>query len=285
MTPRTLIMEWLDARLPDAARAWLHASLAELQSATNDALYLTISLVSRKVGGKALSLGAAELCRADAARPGWNPGDWRLDQAVRVALLLSLERDPARLAGCLEQLCMTADLNELVAFYSALPIYPDPARYRTRAREGLRSNIRTLFTAVAHRNPYPAEQLPEAAWNQLVLKALFVGVPLWPVIGLDERNNPRLAAMLGDYARERRAAGRAVNPEIWRCIGPFARDRLLDELQQLYRTGTPPERAAAALALQAAPDPAARTLLDDDPALQQRLATGEVSWQRLAATG
>ncbi|MHC4925650.1 MAG: EboA domain-containing protein, partial [Planctomycetota bacterium] len=60
------------------------------------------------------------------------------------------------------------------------------------------------------RNPVPSEVLDEAAWNQMVLKALFVEVPLAPITGLDERYNDDLAQMLTDFAAERSAAGRPV---------------------------------------------------------------------------
>ena len=71
-----------------------------------------------------------------------------------------------------------ATSSELVAFYRGLPLYPDQPRYALRAAEGMRTNMKGVFEAVAHRNPYPGEQFPEPAWNQMVLKALFVGSPL-----------------------------------------------------------------------------------------------------------
>jgi hypothetical protein len=124
-----------------------------------------------------------------------------------------------------------------------------------------------VFEAVAHRNPYPAERFGEDAWNQMVLKALFIGAALAPVQGLERRANPALARMLRDYARERRAAGRPVSPELWRCVGPFAEEaEALDDLALALRGPDPAEREAAALALAACPAPRARALLAAGPA-------------------
>jgi hypothetical protein len=115
--------------------------------------------------------------------------------------------------------------------------------------KGARTNMKAVFNAVAHHNPYPAENFDEAAWNQMVLKALFIGTPLWPIQRLDERANPALARMLCDYAHERWAAGRAVSPELWRCVGRHADERALSDLERGIETGEPMERQAAALAL------------------------------------
>jgi hypothetical protein len=78
-----------------------------------------------------------------------------------------------------------------------------------------------VFNAVALYNPYPAEYLDDLAWNQMILKALFVGTPLYPIYGLKRRNNPQLSKMLLDYARERLAAKRTVNPELWKLAATF----------------------------------------------------------------
>jgi hypothetical protein len=58
-------------------------------------------------------------------------------------------------------------------------------------------------------------------WNQMVVKAVFIESPLWPIQGLDERCNMRLARMLVGLVSERRAAGRPISPEVWRCIAPY----------------------------------------------------------------
>ena len=127
--------------------------------------------------------------------------------------------------------------SEQVAFYRGLPLYPEAQRLEAQAAEGTRTNMRAVFEAVAHRNPYPKEQFAENRWNHLVLKALFVGSTLHPIQGLDERANPTLARMLSDYAHERWAAGRPVSPELWRCVGPHADLEALADLQRVLASG------------------------------------------------
>ena len=94
--------------------------------------------------------------------------------------------------------------------------------------------MRPIFEAVAHASPYPAEHFSEAMWNQMVVKALFIGSTLAPIQGLDQRRNADLARMLVDYAHERWAAARGVSPELWRCVGPFARRRYLHDLKRVF---------------------------------------------------
>ena len=263
MTPEQALQHWLDQRLDAAAGAWLRECASGLADGGSDReLFRCVSLVARKLGKAPLALDAAALALAEESRPGWDPSPWTIDQAARVRLLLAASRDGDTFVRRLDQLCATADVDELVAFYRGLPLYPEPPRHRLRAAEGLRSNMSVVFEAVAHHNPYPAEQLAEDAWNQMVLKALFVGSALDPIVGLDRRANATLARMLGDYAHERWAAGRPVSPELWRCIGPFASGPLLDDLGRVLDTGKPPERAAAVLALRSSADPEARRLLE-----------------------
>lgn len=284
MSAETLLQQWVESRVEAAGAQWLREAVAAVQADTGDrALFRHVSLVTRKLGNAPLALDAAALVAAREARPGWDPSTWTVDQAARIRLLLAAAREPAAFVRRLDALCATADLEELVAFYRGLPLYPDPPRHRLRAAEGVRSNMKSVFEAVAHRNPYPAEQLPEEAWNQMVLKALFVGAALDPIVGLDRRANPTLARMLGDYAHERWAAGRPVSPELWRCVGPFAGGRLLADLERVLATGTPAERAAAVLALRSSADAGAQDLLARHAALQDAVATRGTTWADVLA--
>jgi hypothetical protein len=285
--PLDLLKAWLAARLPEDASKWLTSGIDRCSTGIADRdLFLLMSQVSRRVGKAPLALIDSELDAAAASRPGWNPRDWTLDQAVRVYLLCASTSDGAVMSERLDRLCAAGDIGELVAYYRGLPLYPDQPRYALRAAEGIRSNMRAVFEAVAHCNPYPAEQLNEPAWNQLVLKALFVGSPLHPIAGLDGRRNATLARMLCDYAHERWAASRPVSPELWRCVGPFAAGAMLDDFARLFERGTADERKAAALALREATDPGAARLLG----LHAHGTSGpadskELAWERLATAG
>jgi hypothetical protein len=284
MTPKQLLVRWLSRQIPPEAHTWLDKSTEQIRSSGKEAdLYLAVSLATRKVGKADLTLTEADLRDANSSRSGWDPRQWSVDQSARVLLILELEGDPPRLARALEQLFNTADVGEQAAFYRGLPLYPEQPRYLARATEGLRTNMKAVFEAIAHRNPYPSEQFPEPAWNQMVLKALFVGATLWPIVGLDRRANPELARMLCDYAHERWSAGRPVSPELWRCVGPHASGTMLQDLERVLKKGTDPERAAAALALHASRQPAAAALLEREPVLMKSLARGDLSWERIVA--
>jgi hypothetical protein len=71
--------------------------------------------------------------------------------------------------------------------------------------------------------------------------------------------------MLLDYARERWAAKRAVSPELWRCVGPFADDAALAAMGKVLAEGEVPERRAAVLALRSSPHAGAKALLARHP--------------------
>jgi hypothetical protein len=282
-SPLQLLQAWLHRQLPDDAAAWLEGQATAVRGAQADrGLFMAISLVHRQIGKADLSLPVADLKAAEAARPGWRPAGWSLDQAARIYLLLAAEGTPDRFAQRIEQLFSTADVGELIAFYRGLPLYPEQSRYIARAGEGLRTNMKAVFEAVAHHNPYPAEQFDEHRWNQMVVKALFIGSPLHPIQGLEQRWNPDLARMLCDYAHERWAAGRTVSYELWRGVGPHADRAAIDDLARVLDSGGPVERRAAALALSQSPHREAADILGRDANLAAAVRDGQISWEALA---
>ncbi|MGB7100866.1 MAG: EboA domain-containing protein [Xanthobacteraceae bacterium] len=284
VTSLELLKGWLRRQLPGDAAGWLEAqALAVAGDESDRTLFLAISFVHRRIGKADLALSTADLAAAEVARPGWRPAGWSLDQAARVFLLLAAGGSGARFAERLEQLFATADIGELIAFYRGLPLYPDQPRYLERAAEGVRTNMKAVFEAVAHNNPYPSEQFSESRWNQMIVKALFIGSTLYPVEGLERRWNPDLTRMLCDYAHERWAAGRAVSYELWRGVGRHADKAAINDLARVFAGGGPVERQAAALALGESPHREAASILGRDPTLAAAVRGGQISWQGLAA--
>ena len=266
-TPVALLEGWMSKVLTPDASAWLAARCAAVAASdlAGDGarlVYITYGQIARRIPRQDLALDAGQLAAAARARPGWDPSRWSLDQAARAWLLAALPAgDAAAMRAVVDRLAACADLHELIALHLALPLLPRPEQWPARAAEGVRSNMKAVFEAVALDNPYPAEALDEVAWNQLALKAIFVASPLHRIVGYDRRANPRLARMLCDYAHERWAAKRAISPELWRGVGPHADDAMLADLARALDDADPRQRAGAALALRACPHPRAAMVL------------------------
>ncbi len=224
MTQQDLILSWLDRRLDSAASAWVRDQCVAIAGGAPDRIFqLAFGMAVRKAGAAPLAPTVAEQAEAFAVHPGWDLRDWTIDQAARAALLLALPPSPASTKSVLA-LFQTADLGEHVALVRALFLLPGNESLLHIAREGIRSNMGDVFFAVSQRNPYPSERFDDIAWNQMIVKCLFVERPLLGVSGLDVRANADLARMISDLARERWAAGRDISPEAWRCVAPFAGD-------------------------------------------------------------
>jgi len=276
---RSLLRDWLFLRLDDPTKAWLEEQISLLATANGDsALCMAFGQMPRRLGKSMLELSSEEAAAADRCIEGWAPGDWSLADAGRVLLLSSLPGEWPDFAPRFSSLCNTADVAEAISLYHGLPLYPVPATLEPQVGEGLRTNMRSVFEAIAHRNPYPKQYFDTHRWNHMVLKALFIGSRLAPIHGLDERANEELARIMLDFSHERRAAGRPVPFEIWRCVGPFARGAALGDLERVLGTGDSLERRAAALALAASPDPDAAALLNRFPEMATEIASGKLNW-------
>ena len=258
-----LLTRCIERTAADDAMNWLRQTLREVSVIADEKKLLrALGLVPRRLGRADLALTDFDIKDADALRDGWDLHGLSVDQAARVGLVLASYRgDDRAFADTVESLCRTAEVNELIAYYRGLAIFPAPLLLHNRAREGIRSAMTPVFEAVAHRNPFPRTMFDQEAWNQMVLKALFIGSRLDPIQGLDQRANPDLASTLVDYAHERWAAGRPVSPELWRCVGPFANQQALDALARALDTSDPQERLAVTSALRACPHPKAREIL------------------------
>jgi hypothetical protein len=99
----------------------------------------------------------------------------------------------------------------MVALYSSLIVLEYPDHWKSVCVEGIRMNIGLVHEAIMYDNPYPFFYLDNAAWNQLILKAIFNDMQLAYIVGIYARMNEPLISALLDYVAEREAAGRTVS--------------------------------------------------------------------------
>ena len=208
---------------PDAW-SWL-AEKCVLENQSAHQLNIAFVSMPRKTGRTIIHCTLQQSEALSVARPHFTINNWSIDRLCRVWLLLHIDSTKKEAYfHSIENLFLAAEMNELVALYSSLPVLQYPEIWRSRCAEGIRSNIGIVLEAIICNNPYPSAQLSEAAWNQLVMKAFFTDKPIHQIIGLDQRANRELANMLCDYGNERWAASRTVNPQLWRCVGKFIDD-------------------------------------------------------------
>lgn len=279
---KTYLKELLGRSTTEKGFAWLQQKMELVSSEPFQTknLYLAFSAAPRFIGKQPLHPDAHDLELASVLREGFNPSRWTADQAARTLLLLSIPaRDADKYHSTIETLFNTADMGEQVALYAALPLLRHPERFAQRAAEGIRTNMGDVFEAIALDNPYPTDYLPENAWNNMVLKTLFVGKPVSRIHGIEKRRNPKLARILSDYAHERWAAGRTVSPELWRPVGPFIDEAILQDIKKLFTQPNNLEQEAAALACYQSERPEARALLEAHPQLKARIENGDLTWR------
>jgi hypothetical protein len=195
-------------------RAWLESARAAVAIARDgdgdvvDALLTLSPATGRELGRVTLTDGDDTLATADGPS---NLRAWTVADAGRALLILdALHGD----IDVVTPLYRAGDEGERMSVTRALSLFGGGERWKPLALETGRVNSTTLFASLALDNPYPAARYTEQEFNQLVLKALFVGLPLARVVGLAARANAELSRMCEDYIGERTAAGRPVPEDI-----------------------------------------------------------------------
>ena len=215
-----------------------------------------------------------------AAGPGRNQlpllvKDWTPARLLRVWTLMHIPPlEQAAYVQLIERLFLYGEMEELVALYSALPVFYYPEAWRHRCTEGIRSNIGPVREAIMADNPYAAAYLDEGAWNQLVLKGFFTEADMQRIVGLEKRNNARLASALVDYAHELHAAKRTISPHLWLLVAPFMDERAYSLMRNILEehpdTGT---SRAIAVAFHRSDYAPAKALLRENSELTDLLNT------------
>ncbi len=216
---------------------------------------------------------------------GFSVTGWSLVRLVRVWLLTRLDSgNREEYVRNIRTLFDTAEMNELVALYSALPLLRYPETWLATASDAVRSNIGLVLDAIALQNPYPAAYFPEGAWNQLVMKSVFNDKPVHLIYGLEKRTNADLARILSDFAHERWAAGRRVAPRVWRLIADFVNDSSIADLKHLLDSAREDDREAGALVCLESGFPPALELLELYPEIKALAVEGKLNWKNLEHT-
>jgi hypothetical protein len=197
----------LKARVPDAARFFERARP---------------ELVAPAVGFRALFASVPRRLGKLAQEPASAPAElvaarshWTLSDCARLWLLLSAlpKVDSPEQATWLVGLFEAGELGEQVSILRVLGALPDAGRFVETGVQACRHNSLDVFEAIVCENPFLAEHFPALSFNQAVMKAIFNGVSLRRIEGLERRITPELSRMAKGYASERRAAGRPVPPD------------------------------------------------------------------------
>lgn len=262
---------------------WLNHQAALIkQEETAAKLNLAFAFVPRKTGHNPLNISDEEQEEISTLAPGFSLQGWTIDRLTRLWLLLQVpSTDKSTYCNKIDGLFKTAEMNEQIALYSAFYFFAYADEWKHRCTEGIRSNIGSVLEAIMYNNPYPAKYLDEKAWNQLVLKAFFTEKDINRVVGLDERSNKELAITLLDYASERWAAHREVNPQLWRLVAKFLDERSLPYFKKLLNSYDEKENQAAALALSQSTFGPATELLAQYPGLLKQVHDHQLSWSKI----
>jgi hypothetical protein len=212
-----LLRDLVERRTETASREWLARTCASIANAPDrGALLEAFTAATRRLGRTRLEPTQVEVARLSGAGVDWPIGTWGADELGRVALLVAAAAHwpAAELEAVIDECYRQGDGAERQAVLRALPLLPAPERFVEIGVDACRSHVQPLFEAIACENPYAALYFPELNFNQMVLKALFTGVALARILGLEGRVTPELGRMADDYASERRAAGRSVPQDI-----------------------------------------------------------------------
>lgn len=261
------IMQWLQQRVE-----------AIVAAKTARELFLGYSMLSQKIEADPVNYKGGEneilqyLTRHSADRR----------QLARFYLLARvLEEDANFFTPKVSQLIQVGDTGEMQTFLRYLYYLPQAADFSPVAADALRTNIATIFDALAMDNPYPAAYFTDQQWNQMYLKAAFMQRNLGGIRDIDKRANKDLARIISDYAHERWAAGRDVDPEFWRPVTRFIDKGIITDMERLLNSSNYKENIAGALCCFHSGSQEARALLENYPELYNKIKEKQVDWDRL----
>ena len=274
------IKEALGAQADSGSMQWLTEKTQKLESdkSVRD-LFMTYSLLASKFD-KSTTLKVANA--DEGALDFLTSRDANLLEVARIYLLIKvLEIDTEFYGPKVANIIQVADITELETFLKFLDLLPNPKMFLFTAVEALRTNISVIFDAITLNNPYPAKYFNDQQWNQMYLKAAFMDRDLSKIPSVAERANVDLARIISDYAHERWAASRKIDPMFWRPVSGYLNPVLLQDMEHLMESDDAVENKAGALCCYHGGTTEAMEILNRRPDLQQQIATGKLTWNNL----
>lgn len=264
----TELSEWLEGKIQ-------HIVLAK---STKD-LYLVYSLLASKIeNNRAVSLPTKE----SETLQYLNNHNANYLEVGRIYILVKvLESDADFFTSKVANIIQIADTTELETFLKYLILLPNLEAFKYVAVDALRTNITPVFDAISLNNPYPTLFFDDKQWNQMYLKAAFLQRDLSAIVDIDKRANKELARIISDFAHERWAASRDVIPYFWKPVGRFMDDKLLEDMKKLFQSPNEKEQMAAALSCAVSDDDHAKSLLNNNIILKQKVEQGLITWDTL----
>lgn len=267
--------------LNDSTRDWIDGKIdVIISNESAKDLYLTYSLLSHKISSdKSLNV---KIIANDVLSEYVSIQKASTLQMARIYLLSKvLEENGGYFQPKVANLIQVADTGELETFLKFLILLPNPENYKQAAVEALRTNIATVFDAISAYNPYPSVYFNDQQWNQMYLKAAFMQQDLSRILDIDKRANADLARIISDYAHERWAASRDVDPYFWRPVGGFLDDNLLNDMEHMLQSDNPVENKVGALCCFTSDASKAKGLLSKYPDLRNAVAQGKITWSNV----
>ena len=223
----------LEQRTTPEGLAWVRESVAAVE-ADAAAVRSRFPMAGRKVGRGTL----------DPAADADDVHAWTVDDAARTLLLIALGDG---VEAELRDLYRFGDAAERRGLLRALPHLPVGDRVLDIVDDAIRTNDTRLVAAAL--GPYATEHLDDAAYDQAVLKCVFIGVPIAPLDGLPARATAETARMLAAFVHERVAAGRDIPAEVWDVIDRNPPAEEIAAIEAERQSEFPDRREAAERAL------------------------------------
>jgi hypothetical protein len=270
----------IEGNINSNTKEWLADKITTITHAksTKD-LYLTYSLLASKIDVNDAfdtSMITAELRNYIQIQNG------NFLQIARMYLLIKvLEADEEFFSEKVANIIEVADTSELVTFLKFLILLPNAEKYKMVAVDALRTNISPVFNALAYNNPYPSSYFDDRQWNQMFLKTAFMQGNLSAILNIDKRANKDLARIISDYAHERWAAGRDIDPNFWRPVIQFIGPELLEDMKRLLNSKNKFENRAGALCCYFSNNPDAKKILNGHQNLIQQIENTAFSWETI----